>query len=93
MDPFKLSLQVPHGLETNKRNIYIASTSPPGIVKAYYQQFQNDFSKFLIHRAEELVPEGRMVLTLLGRRSEDAVSYIWELLAMALSEMVSEVRK
>ncbi|KAJ7953041.1 Salicylate O-methyltransferase [Quillaja saponaria] len=45
-------------------------------------------------RAEELVEGGRVVLTFLGRRSEDPSSkeccYIWELLAMALNDMVLE---
>lgn len=38
---------------------------------------------------------GRMVLTILGRKSEDPRSneggLIWELLAMALNELVDEV--
>ncbi|KAK2998870.1 hypothetical protein RJ639_022880 [Escallonia herrerae] len=72
----------------------MASTSPPCVVKAYYDQFQTDFSMFLKYRSQELVTGGRMVLTLLGRRSDDPTSkeccYIWELLAMALSDMVSE---
>nr|UMB49597.1 salicylic acid methyltransferase [Hamamelis vernalis] len=86
--------QVPEGLESNKGNIYMASTSPPSVLKAYYKQFQRDFSLFLKYRSEELVAGGRMVLTTLGRRSEDPSSkeccYIWELLAEALNEMVSE---
>ncbi|KAM3756752.1 hypothetical protein ACB098_02G136200 [Castanea mollissima] len=86
--------QVPEGLENNKGNIYMACTSPPGVLKAYYEQFQIDFSMFLNCRAEELVAGGKMVLTFLGRRSEDPSSkeccYIWELLAMALNDMVSE---
>ncbi|XP_044469248.1 salicylate carboxymethyltransferase-like [Mangifera indica] len=86
--------QVPEGLESNKGNIYMASTSPPCVLKAYYQQFQTDFSFFLKCRSEELVAGGRMVLTFLGRRSDDPSSkeccYIWELLAMALNEMASE---
>ncbi|KAK2997882.1 hypothetical protein RJ639_024979 [Escallonia herrerae] len=86
--------KVPEGIENNKRNIYMASTSPPCVVKAYYDQFQTDFSMFLKYRSQELVTGGRMVLTLLGRRSDDPTSkeccYIWELLAMALSDMVSE---
>lgn len=89
--------QVPEGVECNKGNIYIASTSPPGVIDAYYKQFQKDFSVFLKCRAEELVSGGRMVLTILGRRSEDPSSSecccIWELLAMALNDMVSEVRE
>uniref|UniRef100_A0A5B7B8V2 Putative Salicylate O-methyltransferase n=1 Tax=Davidia involucrata TaxID=16924 RepID=A0A5B7B8V2_DAVIN len=86
--------KVPEGVENNKGNIYMASTSPPSVLKAYYEQFQRDFSVFLKCRSEELVAGGRMVLTILGRKSEDPSSkeccYIWELLAMALNEMVSE---
>nr|UMB49612.1 salicylic acid methyltransferase [Morella cerifera] len=86
--------QVPELLESNKGNIYMASTSPQTVIGAYYAQFQRDFSTFLRCRAEELVAGGRMVLTFLGRRSEDPASkeccYIWELLATALNDMVSE---
>ena len=73
----------------------MAFTSPPDVLRAYYEQYQRDFSMFLKCRAEELVAGGGMVLTFLGRRSEDPSSreccYIWELLAMALNDMVSEV--
>ncbi|KAJ6907216.1 SAMT [Populus alba x Populus x berolinensis] len=86
--------RVPEGLEGNKGNIYMASTSPPSVLKAYYMQFQTDFTLFLKCRSEELVAGGRMVLTILGRRSEDPSSkeccYIWELLAVALNDMVLE---
>lgn len=89
--------QVPEGLESNKGNIYMASTSPQAVLKAYHEQFQQDFSLFLKCRSEELVAGGRMVLTILGRRSDDPSSkeccYIWELLAMALNDMVFEVHK
>lgn len=86
--------QVPDGLESNKGNIFMASTSPPCVLTAYYEQFQRDFSLFLKCRSEELVAEGRMVLTFLGRKSQDPSSkeccYIWELLSTALNNMVSE---
>ncbi|KAF7848618.1 hypothetical protein BT93_L1796 [Corymbia citriodora subsp. variegata] len=86
--------QVPGGLEGNKSNIYMARSSPPKVLRAYYEQFQRDFSTFLECRGQELVVGGRMVLTLLGRKSDDPSSkeccYIWELLAIALNEMVSE---
>ncbi|KAK6924400.1 SAM dependent carboxyl methyltransferase [Dillenia turbinata] len=87
--------QVPEGLEENKGSIYIASTSPPSVLKAYFNQFQKDFSCFLKCRGEELVTGGRMVLTILGRKSDDPSSkegcYIWELMALALNDMVAEV--
>ncbi|KAI3669576.1 hypothetical protein L6452_40822 [Arctium lappa] len=41
-----------------------------------------------------MVNGGHMVLTILGRRSDDPISkectYVWNLLAMALNDMVSE---
>ncbi|XP_042506694.1 S-adenosyl-L-methionine:benzoic acid/salicylic acid carboxyl methyltransferase 3-like [Macadamia integrifolia] len=87
--------QVPQGLESsNKGNIFISKSSPPCVLKAYYEQFESDFSEFLRLRSEELILGGRMVLTILGRRSADPSSreccYIWELLALALGDMVSE---
>ncbi|XP_019181476.1 PREDICTED: salicylate carboxymethyltransferase-like [Ipomoea nil] len=86
--------QVPKGAEENKGNIYLAAASPPCVIKAYYEQFQNDFLTFLKCRSKELVIGGRMVLTILGRQSEDPCSneggQIWELLAMALNELVDE---
>ena len=73
----------------------MASTTPPCVLRAYYEQFQKDFSMFLKCRAVELVAGGGMVLTFSGRRSEDPSSkercYVWELLALALNDMVSEV--
>ncbi|CBI17466.3 unnamed protein product, partial [Vitis vinifera] len=81
-------------LESNKGNIYMASSSPPRVLKAYYEQFQRDFSMFLRCRSEELLEGGSMVLTFLGRRSDNPSSkeccYIWELLAVALNDMVAE---
>nr|A4ZDG8.1 RecName: Full=S-adenosyl-L-methionine:benzoic acid/salicylic acid carboxyl methyltransferase 3; Short=PhBSMT3 [Petunia x hybrida]ABF50941.1 S-adenosyl-L-methionine:benzoic acid/salicylic acid carboxyl methyltransferase [Petunia x hybrida] len=86
--------QVPNGIENNKGNIYMARTSPLSVIKAYYKQYEIDFSNFLKYRSEELMKGGKMVLTLLGRESEDPTSkeccYIWELLAMALNELVKE---
>ena len=86
---------MPDGVQNNKGNIYMASTSPPNVLKAYYEQFQRDFSFFLKCRSEEMLEGGRMVLTFLGRKSDDPSSkeccYIWELLAAALNDMVLEV--
>ncbi|XP_054813733.1 S-adenosyl-L-methionine:benzoic acid/salicylic acid carboxyl methyltransferase 2-like [Prosopis cineraria] len=87
--------QVPEGVENNnKGNICITSTSPLSVQKAYYHQFQRDFSLFLKCRAQELIEEGRMVLVLGGRSGCDPSSnescYILELLAQALNDMVLE---
>ncbi|KAJ0534845.1 putative methyltransferase [Helianthus annuus] len=86
--------QVPEMIDINKGNIYMSTTSPPSVIKAYCEQFQKDFSTFLKFRAEEMVSEGRMVLTILGRQSDDPCSkeccYIWDLLASSLKDMVAE---
>ncbi|KAI3867707.1 hypothetical protein MKW92_016522 [Papaver armeniacum] len=85
--------QVPTGNDkSNKGNLYIAKSSTPYIIEAYSKQFKKDFMAFLKCRSEELVKGGRMVLTLVGRRSLDPTSKeccsLWELLAMALKDMV-----
>ncbi|KAI3500033.1 hypothetical protein L1887_35848 [Cichorium endivia] len=67
-----------------------------GVAGSFYTRLflSNNFLMFLQYRAKEMVTGGRMVLTFLGRRSDDPCSkeccYIWELLAMALNDMVSE---
>ncbi|XP_038709347.1 S-adenosyl-L-methionine:benzoic acid/salicylic acid carboxyl methyltransferase 3-like [Tripterygium wilfordii] len=79
--------QVPDRLER-------ADSSLTSVYKAYYDQFQKDFCSFLKGRSEELVAGGRMVLTFLGRNNEDPFkresTYALELLALALSQLVSE---
>lgn len=90
---FTYLLRVPEGIEDNKRNIYIARTSPPSVLKAYYDQFAKDFSTFLRCRAEEVVAGGRMVLTILGsntNNNDEESSYMWESLATVLNDMVVE---
>ncbi|KAI9111263.1 hypothetical protein K1719_017675 [Acacia pycnantha] len=86
--------QVPKGIENNKGNICMASTSPLDVCNSYYHQFQKDFSLFLKCRARELVEGGRMVLTLQGRSNSGTSSnesyYAWELLVEALNDMVLE---
>ncbi|XP_071731339.1 salicylate carboxymethyltransferase-like [Rutidosis leptorrhynchoides] len=83
--------QVPEMVMTNKENVYISATSPPSVIRAYHEQFQRDFSTFLKCRAQELVSGGRMVLTTQGRRSDDSLyCYVWDLLAIALNDMVIE---
>ncbi|XP_043700464.1 S-adenosyl-L-methionine:benzoic acid/salicylic acid carboxyl methyltransferase 1-like [Telopea speciosissima] len=85
--------QVPSMIENNKGNIYLARTNPPSVVKAYLEQFQKDFSLFLSLRAKEITSGGRMVLTLVGRRSEDPFgkeSYPWEQLSKSLNDLASK---
>ncbi|KAI7739401.1 hypothetical protein M8C21_010744, partial [Ambrosia artemisiifolia] len=86
--------KVPEMENTNKGNIYISTTSPPSVIRAYQEQFQRDFFMFLKCRAEEMVSGGRMVLTILGRRNDNPCSkeccYHWDLLAETLNDMVVE---
>ncbi|KAK6227858.1 hypothetical protein SCA6_000198 [Theobroma cacao] len=82
------------GLPLNKGKIYMSKTSPPAVKEAYLSQFEEDFSSVLRFRSPELAPDGRMVLILNGRQSADPtekdICYLWDLLAEALSYLVSE---
>nr|GMD32198.1 salicylate carboxymethyltransferase-like [Ipomoea batatas] len=82
--------QVPKGIKENKGNICVATASPPNVIKAYYDQFEIDFSNFLKCRSKELVSGGRMVLTMQGIKSEDPTFYTWELLALTINDLVAE---
>jgi jasmonate O-methyltransferase len=64
------------------------------VAAAYARQFRKDFTRFLELRAKELVPEGRMVVSLFGRESDELsteVSYVWGMAAPILGVMASEV--
>ncbi|KAF8115277.1 hypothetical protein N665_0029s0113 [Sinapis alba] len=67
--------KVPNRLEKNRMSVYITGSSPPSEHKAYLNQFQTDFNKFLRMRSEEMVSNGRMVLTLIGRKTLDDSLY------------------
>nr|GMD85500.1 salicylate carboxymethyltransferase-like [Ipomoea batatas] len=82
--------QVPKGIKENKGNICVATASPPNVIKAYYDQFETDFSSLLKCRSKELVSGGRMVLTMQGIKSENPTFYIWELLALTINDLVAE---
>ncbi|XP_074314754.1 S-adenosyl-L-methionine:benzoic acid/salicylic acid carboxyl methyltransferase 3-like [Silene latifolia] len=74
----------------NKGNIYIAKTSPPEVYKAYYTQFERDFTLFLGSRSTEMVSGGSMVLVLNGSINSDERDSIAELLGSTLQDMVLE---
>ncbi|CAH2046578.1 unnamed protein product [Thlaspi arvense] len=86
--------KVPQGLEDNKNNVYIRSGCPINVCKSYMNQFQNDFYLFLRLRSEEMLPNGRMVLTFIGANDVDPLCrgdfYLWSLLSDALIDLVSE---
>ncbi|GMH17493.1 hypothetical protein Nepgr_019334 [Nepenthes gracilis] len=96
--------QVPPGLDAkngpmqNKGNIYITKTSTKAVIDAYKQQFKTDFNSFLKSRAEEVIPGGRMVLTFLGRMSNDPTTkegfnHHIEMIAQSLMNMVSKAEE
>ncbi|CAL5366172.1 unnamed protein product [Camellia sinensis] len=82
------------GLALNKGKIYISKTSPLVVREAYLSQFHEDFTMFLNARSQEVVPNGCMVLILPGRQSSNPSSmescFTWELLAIAIAELVSQ---
>ncbi|KAH0881106.1 hypothetical protein HID58_068500, partial [Brassica napus] len=81
---------VPENLENNKENVYISNSSPQSAYKAYLNQFQRDFSMFLTLRSEEIVSNGRMVLTFIGRNTLNSDQFyrdcchVWTLLSKSL---------
>lgn len=87
--------QVPDNLlDYNKENIHMANSSPQSVYEAYLTQFEKDFTTFLRMRSEEIIPNGRMVLTLPGRSSEDHTikdcCFMFGLLAKSLLDMSAE---
>ncbi|KAG9449707.1 hypothetical protein H6P81_009672 [Aristolochia fimbriata] len=78
----------------NKGKLYISKTSPLKVYLAYLAQFQRDFSVFLRSRSAEIVQGGRMVLSFVGRPTEDPTTeeatHQWELIAQALHSMALE---
>ncbi|GMI70211.1 hypothetical protein like AT3G21950 [Hibiscus trionum] len=80
------------GLENNKGNVYMARSSPPNVFQAYANQFQNDFTNFLNLRSKEIIPQGCMVLTCIGRKNPNPSmeDYGWEVLAKSLFDLVAQ---
>ncbi|XP_039771810.1 anthranilate O-methyltransferase 2-like [Panicum virgatum] len=92
----KVPEELARGTVLNEGNIYIWEATPPSVVKLYRKHCQEDFSLFLKLRHKELASNGQMVLSFLGRKSQDVlrgeVSYMWGLLAQALQSLVKEGR-
>nr|UMB49593.1 salicylic acid methyltransferase [Geranium robertianum] len=82
--------KVPSVEAMNKGDICITKASPPAVVRAYFEQFQRDFTLFLKLRAKEVVPGGSMVLTKLGSVNSNDPLSIWEVIGLNLGDMVLE---
>jgi jasmonate O-methyltransferase len=85
-----------NGTHLNEQNIYIGKTTSPTVVTLFQEQFRKDFKLFLALRYKELLSGGRMVLTFLGRKSEEMLMHgevgtMWELLAKSLQSLVQKV--
>ncbi|KAK4795867.1 hypothetical protein SAY86_028193 [Trapa natans] len=96
---FYVSMQTPVGLgnkdfpRVNKGKVYISKDSPKEVSEAYSEQFKKDMRLFLESRSEEVVAGGRMLLSLMERRSSDPTSdsaVLWDLLSQALMIIVNE---
>lgn len=96
------SFQVPPGIydekgrSLNKGSIYISECSPPQVIQAYSDQFQEDFSLFLRSRSEELISGGQMSMILLGRECPNnhvdrGNSFFWKILFRSLAILVNKV--
>uniref|UniRef100_A0A0E0J0E2 SAM dependent carboxyl methyltransferase n=1 Tax=Oryza nivara TaxID=4536 RepID=A0A0E0J0E2_ORYNI len=91
--------QVPENLDgsMNEGNVHIGATTRPMVAKLYQNQFEKDFMQFLRMRCREIVHGGRMVLTVVGRKSKDVfdagrTTTIFELLSQGLRTLVAEGR-
>ena len=94
-----LSWQAPEDLKTNLIPAYDIDEHSrherlPIVLEAYAKQYRKDFTLFLKLRAKELVSGGRMIISLLGRRSDIITTkfpFLLEIVAQILCVMVSEV--
>ncbi|XP_010488883.1 PREDICTED: salicylate/benzoate carboxyl methyltransferase-like [Camelina sativa] len=86
--------KIPDGLEGNTKSIHIKHPYTPNVYKSYLNQFKNDFSVFLKMRSEEIVHNGHMVLTFVGRKASNTLSndcfQVWSLLSDCLRDLASE---
>ncbi|CAN6289197.1 unnamed protein product [Urochloa humidicola] len=91
----KVPEELSSGSYMNEGNIYIGKSTPPTVIKLFQEQFQKDFRLFLALRYKELVDGGCMVLTFLGRKTEDMLTHggvgnMWEFFAKALQSLVQK---
>uniref|UniRef100_A0A8I6YA82 Uncharacterized protein n=1 Tax=Hordeum vulgare subsp. vulgare TaxID=112509 RepID=A0A8I6YA82_HORVV len=93
----KVPEELSSGNYLNEGNIHIGKTTPPLVANVFREQFQIDFELFLQLRSKELMTGGRMLLTFLGRKSEEMLMHgeigiMWELLSESLQSLVLKGR-
>ncbi|CAL5010949.1 unnamed protein product [Urochloa decumbens] len=59
------------------------------VIRAYREQFRKDFTLFLKLRAQELIPKGRMVVSMVGSRHYECVAP-WDIVTIPLNDMASK---
>ncbi|KAJ1298236.1 hypothetical protein BS78_01G438400 [Paspalum vaginatum] len=92
--------QVPEYLKKSRIPMYdsdegLRQARRPLVVQACGRQFRKDLTHFLNARAQELVPIGQMVLSLVGRSSRDSTSQSiqpWDFAFIPLKEMAARVQ-
>lgn len=65
----------------------------PAVIQAYARQFRSDFTQILRLRAQEMVPGGKLVFSLLGQRPDDKPEnalQLFEFINAVLHEMASK---
>ncbi|KAG8480790.1 hypothetical protein CXB51_025515 [Gossypium anomalum] len=85
---------VPRGLE-NKRGTYIWQDQVlPMFYKLMWTNFRNTFTNFPSMRSKEIIPQGRMVLTLIAGKNPNPCDegYRLELLAKSLLDLVAQLK-
>jgi len=90
--------EAPEDLRKNRIPMYdcdegLRQARRPLVLEAYARQFKKDFTLFLNLRAQELVPGGQMVISLLGHCSSDSTcqsNLLCDGVAFMLDDMASK---
>ncbi|KAM3296557.1 hypothetical protein ACQJBY_038743 [Aegilops geniculata] len=93
----KVPDELSRGSYLNEGNIHLGKTTPHSVTKLFREQFQIDFELFLKLRSQELMSDGRMLLTFLGRKSNEMLmrgesGTMWELLSESFQSLVLKGR-
>ncbi|CAI9096536.1 OLC1v1032712C1 [Oldenlandia corymbosa var. corymbosa] len=80
------------GSHLNETSIYVEKGGNPKVQQAYLDQFRKDFTMFLKHRYEELVPNGQLFATIVGKNDDETDGpHAMNIIGSALNDMVLEL--